>query len=116
MQQEIKESTVEAALSGRQPRTPFHHVVATLSPAYFALVMATGILAVACRLQEIPVLPEILLPINLVAYAVLWGLTILRLLYYPQRFIADFCSHQRGAGFLPPLPPLRCWAPNWWWK
>ncbi len=99
MQHEIKADVGEAVFSGRQPRTPFHHAVATLSPAYFALVMATGILAVACRLQEIPLLPEVLLPINVAAYVVLWVLTILRVLYYPQRFIDDFCSHQRGAGF-----------------
>jgi tellurite resistance protein TehA-like permease len=74
-------------------------LVAELSPAYFALVMATGILAVACDLLKMPVLPDVLLAINLVAYVVIWGLNILRVRYYPQRFVADFCSHQRGAGF-----------------
>ena len=77
----------------------FNNAVANLSPAYFALVMATGILAIACQLLKIPVLPKVLLAINLVAYGGIWMLTILRALYHPQRFFGDFCSHQRGAGF-----------------
>jgi tellurite resistance protein TehA-like permease len=47
-----------------------------MPPAYFALVMATGILAIACQLVEIPTLPRVLAGINLVAYAILWLLTL----------------------------------------
>lgn len=79
--------------------SPLQQMLADLSPAYFALVMATGILAVACRLQQIRVIPDVLLVINVIAYAVLWMLTLLRLLHHPRRFFQDFCSHQRGAGF-----------------
>ena len=87
------------ALSPKQPTGQFHKVVANLSPAYFALVMATGILAVSCKLLGIGVLPDLLLAINLVAYLVLWVLTIVRVLYHTRRFCDDFCSHQRGSGF-----------------
>ncbi|CAG4882482.1 C4-dicarboxylate ABC transporter [Georgfuchsia toluolica] len=79
--------------------TPFHKVLARLSPAYFAMVMATGILSLACRLENIPALPEILLAINLAAYVILWGLTLLRIRHHPQRFLDDFGSHPRGPGF-----------------
>lgn len=79
--------------------TPFHKVLARLSPAYFAMVMATGILSLACRLENIPALPEILLAINLAAYVILWGLTLLRVRYHPRRFLDDFGSHPRGPGF-----------------
>ncbi len=73
--------------------------VAQLHPAYFALVMATGILAVACQLLGIPILPRVLFGINVTAYAVLWGLTLLRITRHPRAFFADFSSHQRGPGF-----------------
>lgn len=79
--------------------TAFQNVVADLSPAYFALVMATGILAIACHLLRIPLLPKALLGFNIVAYLTLWLLTLLRALYHPRRFSDDFRSHQRGAGF-----------------
>jgi tellurite resistance protein TehA-like permease len=73
--------------------------VAQLHPAYFALVMATGILAVACHLVNIPTLPSLLFGINVVAYVVLWALTLWRIVRYPRAFLADFSSHQRGPGF-----------------
>ncbi len=77
---------------------PLLRGLADLSPAYFAMVMATGILAIACRLEKIPALPEILLAINLAAYVTLWGLTILRVRYFPRQFLSDFGSHSRGPG------------------
>ncbi len=73
--------------------------IADLHPAYFALVMATGILAVACQQLGIPALPTMLFGLNIVAYAVLWCLTIVRAARYPRRFFGDFASHQRGPGF-----------------
>jgi tellurite resistance protein TehA-like permease len=73
--------------------------VAQLHPAYFALVMATGILAVACQLLGIPTLPQVLFVINVIAYVLLWALTIVRAVRFPRAFFADFSSHQRGPGF-----------------
>ena len=70
-----------------------------MHPAYFALVMATGILAVACQLLGIPTLPRALFAINVVAYAVLWALTLVRAARHTRAFLADFSSHQRGPGF-----------------
>jgi tellurite resistance protein TehA-like permease len=73
--------------------------IAMLHPAYFAMVMATGILAVACMLLKVPKLPELLIYFNVVAYVVLWALTLVRAVRYPSKFLADFSSHQRGPGF-----------------
>jgi tellurite resistance protein TehA-like permease len=73
--------------------------IRTLHPAYFALVMATGIVSIAARLLEIPVVPQILLAINGVAFAVLWGATVVRIARYPKDVAADLCDHQRGVGF-----------------
>ncbi len=73
--------------------------VRTLNPAYFAMVMATGVLDVACRLLGIRILAEVLFAVNLAAYACLWAATLLRLLRFPRDFLADLQSHQRGPGF-----------------
>jgi tellurite resistance protein TehA-like permease len=73
--------------------------IANLHPAYFALVMATGILAVGCHLLGLPTLPRLLFAINIAAYAILWALTIVRAARYPAKFFGDFSSHQRGPGF-----------------
>lgn len=70
-----------------------------LHPAYFALVMATGILAVACQLMAIPTLPTLLFWFNIAAYLTLWALTIARGIFYPRQLVADVSSHQRGPGF-----------------
>jgi tellurite resistance protein TehA-like permease len=71
----------------------------SLHPAYFALVMATGILAIACKLLRLEPLPEIFLAINLPAYVLLWGLTLARAARHPRSFFSDFQSHQRAPGF-----------------
>ena len=73
--------------------------IRTLHPAYFALVMATGIVSIAAQLMRIPFVPKALLAVNIVAYAVLWTLTILRMARYPRDVFADLKDHQRGVGF-----------------
>ncbi len=98
VQSEKKPDGVQAAV-GMPAFQLFHKSLANLSPAYFAMVMATGILALTCKLENIPTLPEMLLAINLATYVILWGLTILRVRYYPQQFLNDFGSHPRGPGF-----------------
>ena len=71
----------------------------TLHPAYFALVMATGIVSIAAQLLRIPVVPMALLAVNVVAYVVLWVLTVLRIVRFPRDVFADLIDHQRGVGF-----------------
>lgn len=70
-----------------------------LSPAYFALVMATGIVSIAAWNFRFVALAMGLFVFNLVAYAVLAGLTVLRAVRYPRLFFADMTDHQRGPGF-----------------
>lgn len=73
--------------------------VQKLHPAYFALVMATGIVATACYLLDMVWLAWALTVINVLAYVILWGLTIARLAMFPGEMLADLNSHGRGVGF-----------------
>ncbi len=71
----------------------------TLHPAYFALVMATGIVSIATYLHGIPVLPVVLFWLNASFLAGLAVATGARILRYPRAFAADIQSHSRGVGF-----------------
>jgi len=70
-----------------------------LHPAYFALVMATGIVSLAAWITGFPVVAQTLFAINLVAYPTLWVLLLLRVRRFPRDVLADLCSHARGVGF-----------------
>ena len=70
-----------------------------LSPAYFAMVMATGIVSIAAFMLDMVFASAVLFAINIVAYLVLSILTILRLVWFPGPFFADLVDHQRGPGF-----------------
>jgi tellurite resistance protein TehA-like permease len=71
----------------------------TLHPAYFALVMATGIVAIACDLRGMRPVALGLFWLNVVFYAVLWGLLATRVVKYPRAVAADLSDHGRGVGF-----------------
>lgn len=73
--------------------------LADLSPAYFAMVMATGIVSLAAQLEGMPVLANALFALNVVFYAALWILTVLRMLRHPRRAFGDLVDHLRGPGF-----------------
>ncbi|HLA77912.1 MAG TPA: tellurite resistance/C4-dicarboxylate transporter family protein [Vicinamibacteria bacterium] len=88
-----------AAATGSPLLQSLDRAVAELHPAYFALVMATGILSVACRLLGIGGLPPALTAIAVTGYLALWGLTLWRIVRHRAAFLADFRSHQRGPGF-----------------
>jgi tellurite resistance protein TehA-like permease len=79
--------------------TPRWEAIRTLHPAYFALVMATGIVSIAAQLLHIPYAAVALLAVNLVAFVVLWILTIIRIGRFPRDVAADVSDHQRGVGF-----------------
>lgn len=70
-----------------------------LYPGYMALVMATGIVSIAAFLLNMSWIAWALFWINLVAFAVLWLLVLVRLSFFFSRFAADFTSHARGPGF-----------------
>jgi tellurite resistance protein TehA-like permease len=73
--------------------------LAGLHPAYFALVMATGIVSIASHLLEIPIVPEALFVLNVVFYPSLWALTLVRAWRHRARFLADLAHHGRAVGF-----------------
>jgi tellurite resistance protein TehA-like permease len=73
--------------------------VATLHPAYFAMVMATGIVSIACQLAGFGMLAGALLAANVVFFVALWALTIVRIARFPDRMISDLMHHGRAVGF-----------------
>lgn len=102
--------------------------LADFPPAYFALVMATGIVSVAAHLVGLTGVARALLVLNVGAYAVLWTLNLLRLARHPARVRADFGTAARGIGFLTVvaatnvlgsqfllLTPWRAVAVGLWW-
>jgi tellurite resistance protein TehA-like permease len=80
-------------------RERFSAGIATLFPGYFALVMATGIVSIAAFLLELRPIAMALLVINLVAYLILWILTLIRLCSYFPQVLTDLQNHARGPGF-----------------
>jgi tellurite resistance protein TehA-like permease len=74
-------------------------LLATLHPAYFALVMATGIVSVAAHLLGLRGVAVPLFAMNVCFYAGVWALTIARLILHRDRFLADLLHHGRSVGF-----------------
>jgi tellurite resistance protein TehA-like permease len=70
-----------------------------LSPAYFALVMATGIVSIASERVELHTIAAVLLWLNAGQYLVLWILTAWRLLRYRRALLDDLRDHQAAPGF-----------------
>lgn len=73
--------------------------IATLHPASFAMVMATGIVSIACELLGWPSVAAALLWINVALYATLTVLTLWRIGRFPDRVAADLRHHGRAVGF-----------------
>jgi tellurite resistance protein TehA-like permease len=71
----------------------------TLFPGYFALVMATGITSIASHLLGFRLIAQALVGLNLLAFAALSFLTVLRAARFPDRLLADLADHARGPGF-----------------
>jgi tellurite resistance protein TehA-like permease len=70
-----------------------------LNPGYFALVMATGGVSVAAHFAGLESIAWLLLPLNVLFYGVLCLLTLIRMLRFFPRIVADLTSHTRGPGF-----------------
>src|SRR5262249_1826624 len=73
--------------------------LATLHPAYFALVMATGIVSIACSLLGLRPIAVALLWANSAFFVVLWMLLGLRVARFRDRVVADLTDHCRAVGF-----------------
>lgn len=74
--------------------------IATLFPGYFALVMATGIVAIAADQQNLGWIAEVLYVITVVSYVVLAVLLVIRMIRYWSTFAADVTNHANGFAFL----------------
>lgn len=70
-----------------------------LSPAYFALVMSTGIISIAALMLGQSAIAHVLFVLNVGFYVVLWALFVLRLVYFPRAMAADLTDHLRSPGF-----------------
>jgi len=86
-------------MSGGRLSSTLAYGAAGLHPAYFALVMATGILSIALFEQGLEGFADLLFGLNLLFYAGLAGLTTIRVVRYLPRVVADLTSHSRGPGF-----------------
>ena len=73
--------------------------VETMSPGYFSMVMATGILSLAAHLLAVPVVPAALLVLNWILFAIICVLALARLCWYPRLVIGDLFDHLRAPGF-----------------
>ena len=85
-------------------------MIATLAPAYFAMVMATGIVSIALQLQGFGGAARALFWLNTVLYGGLWAATLVRAARYRDRMLADLLElvevHAQHGWELPDLPPM----------
>src|SRR5215510_6241470 len=82
-----------------EPNNFILRAAANLFPGYFALVMATGIISIAAQLLDMRPIALALLAVNVIAFAVLWLLLLVRLVLFFPRVTADLADHVRGPGF-----------------
>jgi tellurite resistance protein TehA-like permease len=78
---------------------PLTQATRNLNPAYFALVMATGIAAIAAYLSGFTGIARSMTWLNVTAYTVLWCMTFSRIALYPRELWRDLIDHNRGPGF-----------------
>jgi tellurite resistance protein TehA-like permease len=74
-------------------------IIESLNPAYFAMVMGTGIVSIACNLLGMRLLAEILFFLNVVIFISIWVMAICRLIFFFPAFLKDLTDHNRGVGF-----------------
>src|SRR5215470_14848411 len=86
-------------LTRHSPNAFSVHAVQHLHPAYFAMVMATGIVAIASQLNGLGRLAIGLSWLNVAVFIVLWALTLARVVVFPRDFFRDLIDHKRGPGF-----------------
>ncbi|HET8855639.1 MAG TPA: tellurite resistance/C4-dicarboxylate transporter family protein [Salinimicrobium sp.] len=73
--------------------------IKNLLPAYFALVMATGIISIAVFLDGFPIVAKGLFYANVVFLIVLSCFFLYRFLFFRKQVYDDFRSYQKGPGF-----------------
>jgi len=71
-----------------------------LSPAYFALIMATGIISIAGLLFGLNKFASLLLLVNIISYVLLCILYVYRYVKYSAKVVDDLTDHAKSPGFL----------------
>lgn len=71
----------------------------TLSPGYFSMVMATGIMSLAAHLMGPAWLAIALLVLNWLLFISIGALALAHLHWHPKRVLADLFSHHTAPGF-----------------
>ncbi len=74
-------------------------MLAKMNPAYIALVMATGIVSLAANLLDYRAIAWALFAANVLFYAVLVVLAVLRVIRHRDLVLADLMHHGRSVGF-----------------
>lgn len=92
------------AVQDAGPWTAIDRAARGLHPAYFALVMATGIVSLAAMLQGFAAIARGMFWLNLVFFGALWGLTLVRAGRHRDRLAADLKDHNRSVGFFTAVP------------
>src|SRR5215468_6523619 len=96
---ECRSAAVPLLPRSRAAMTTYADRIAMMPPASFAMVMATGIVSIACQLLGLPAVAAALLAVNIVFYVTLWILTVARAVLYRARLLADLGQHGRAVGF-----------------
>jgi tellurite resistance protein TehA-like permease len=73
--------------------------IARMHPAYFALVMATGVVSLDCELLGMREIAVALLVANLAFFPALWILLVVRVIRHREAVRADITNHGRAVGF-----------------
>ena len=73
--------------------------VETMSPGYFSMVMATGILSLAAHLMDFPLLAMALFGLNCALFTCIGLLALLHLYWHPRQVRDDLFDHLRAPGF-----------------
>ena len=84
---------------GSSWRSRVDRAAADLSPSYFALVMATGIVSVGAHLLDVDSVAVALYAFNIAAYVDLWALTIVRIVRHRPALLRDLTDHRVAFGF-----------------
>src|SRR3546814_19783147 len=73
--------------------------LANMSPAYFGMVMATGVVSIAANQSGMDTLARWLFFINIAFYVTLMVLAVLRAVHAPRRVLFDLTHHRRAPSF-----------------
>ena len=91
--------SLDASPCVREPEGSLATAIRTLHPAYFALVMATGIVSIAAKIQGFSLIAWSLFAFNIAAYIGLWMIMAIRAIRFFPSFLSDIRDHARGPGF-----------------